>query len=281
MFTQVNGARIFFDTVGSKLAVDGERMREKPSLIVMHGGPGFDHSTMRPYFDRFADTHQVVYIDHRGNGRSSGAPGTWNLAQWGDDVRGFCDALGIERPVVFGNSFGGMVAMSYAARHPEHPAKLILSSTAARMHLDVSYRMMEERGGARARQVAERFWTTADEAAMAEYMTVCMPLYNSTAGEDQAAARSRAIMRRETTRHFSLGEMRTMDARAGLNAVSCPTLVTVGDYDPITPVVCSEEIVASLPPGIGELKVFKGAGHGVHRDNPGETETLLRRFLAD
>jgi len=280
MFTNVNGARIFFDTVGSKLAVDGERMSEKPSLIVMHGGPGFDHSTMRPYFDRFADTHQVVYIDHRGNGRSSGTSDTWNLAQWGDDVKAFCDALGIEKPVVFGNSFGGMVAMSYATQHPAHPAKLILSSTAARMHLDVSYRMMEERGGARARQVAERFWTTADEDAMAEYMIVCMPLYNSTAGEDQAAARRRAIMRRETTRHFSLGEMRTMDARAGLGALRCPTLVVVGDYDPITPVVCSQEIVASLPSGVGELAVFKGAGHGVHRDNPGEAEALLRRFLA-
>jgi proline iminopeptidase len=148
MFANVNGARIFFDTVGAKLMIDGERMRERPSLIVMHGGPGFDHSTMRPYFDRFADTHQVVYIDHRGNGRSSGTPDTWTLAHWGDDVKGFCDALGIERPVVFGNSFGGMVAMSYAARHPEHPARLILSSTAARMHLDVSYRMMEERGRA-------------------------------------------------------------------------------------------------------------------------------------
>jgi pimeloyl-ACP methyl ester carboxylesterase len=280
MFAHVNGAKIFFDTVGPKLAIDGEHMREKPSLIVMHGGPGFDHSTMRPYFDRFADTHQVVYIDHRGNGRSSGTPDTWTLAQWGDDVKALCDALGIERPVVFGNSFGGMVAMSYAARHPEHPAKLILSSTAARMHLDVSYRMMEERGGTKAREVAQRFWTTTNEEAMAEYIAVCMPLYNSTAGEDQAAVRRRAIMRLETTRHFSLGEMRTMDARAGLKAVRCPTLVTVGDYDPITPVVCSEEIVASLPPGVGELKVFKGAGHGVHRDSPDEAETLLRRFLA-
>ena len=74
MFLNVNGARIFFDTVGAKLAIDGERMRERPSLIVMHGGPGFDHSTMRPYFDRFADTHQVVYIDHRGNGRSDQVP---------------------------------------------------------------------------------------------------------------------------------------------------------------------------------------------------------------
>lgn len=281
MFASVNGVRIFFDVVGSKLAIDGERMIEKPSLIVMHGGPGFDHSTMRPYFDRFADTHQVIYIDHRGNGRSTGTPDTWTLAQWGDDVKTFCDVLGIDKPVVFGNSFGGMVAMAYAARHPQHPAKLVLSSTAARMHLDVTYRMMEEHGGAKARAAAERFWTTPDDSAMAEYMATCMPLYNSTAGEDQVAARRRAIMRSETTRHFALGEMRTMDARPGLKAILCPTLITVGDYDPITPVVCSEEILASLPPDLGELSVFEGVGHGVHRDDPTGAEKLLRRFLAE
>jgi pimeloyl-ACP methyl ester carboxylesterase len=280
MFVTVNGARIFFDTVGSKLAIDGERMTERPTLIVMHGGPGFDHSTMRPYFDRFADTHQVLYIDHRGNGRSTGEIETWTLAQWGDDVKSLCDVLGIEKPVVFGNSFGGMVAMAYAGRHPEHPSKLILSSTAARIRLDVTYRMMEERGGPKARAAAERFWTSTDEQAMAEYMAVCMPLYNPPGGEDQSAARRRAIVRGETTRHFSLGEMRGMDARAGLANVGCPTLITVGDYDPITPVVCSEEIFAALPKGVGELKVFKGAGHGVHRDDPSGAETLMRRFLS-
>src|SRR5258708_5927553 len=142
MQIDVNGARIFFDTVGSGLAIDGERMVRKPTLIVMHGGPGFDHTTLRPYFDRFADTHQVVYIDHRGNGRSTGVPATWTLARWGDDVKGFCDALGIDKPAVYGNSFGAMVAMAYAARHPQHPSRLILSSTAARMRLDETYRIL-------------------------------------------------------------------------------------------------------------------------------------------
>jgi pimeloyl-ACP methyl ester carboxylesterase len=280
MFVIVNGARIFFDTVGSKLAIDGERMVERPTLIVMHGGPGFDHSTMRPYFDRFANTHQVLYIDHRGNGRSGGEKESWTLAQWGDDVKTLCDVLGIEKPVVFGNSFGGMVAMAYAARHPDHPSKLILASTAARIRLDVTFQMMEERGGAKARSAAERFWTTPDEQAMAEYMAVCMPLYNPPGGEDQSAARRRAIVRGDTTRHFSLGEMRDMDASASLAMVRCPTLITVGDYDPITPVVCSEDIFSALPKGVAELYVFKGAGHGVHRDDPAGTEILLRRFLA-
>lgn len=193
MFVDIGTARIYFDTVGSQLELEPESVTTRPILIVMHGGPGFDHTTLRPYFDRFADSHQVLYIDHRGNGRSSGDPETWTLAQWGDDVRLICDALGIEKPHVYGNSFGGMVAMSYASRHPEHPAKLILSSTAATMHLEETYAMMQKLGGDEARSIAEQFWTAPNPEVMADYMAVCMPLYNTTSGPEQMAARKRAL----------------------------------------------------------------------------------------
>jgi proline iminopeptidase len=238
---------------------------------------------MRPYFDRFADTHQVVYIDHRGNGRSTGAPETWNLDQWGDDVKAFCEALGIVKPIVFGNSFGGMVALAYAARHPEHPGKLILSSTAARLRLDVTNRLLGERGGEEARSIAERFWSVPDAALMDDYKRVCLPLYNPPNPEKaapMAAAMRRAIFRADVTTHFILGEMRTMDLRAGLERVTCPTLITAGDYDPVTPVECAREIFDALPAGVAQLEIVPGAGHGVHRDEPERAEAIYRSFLA-
>jgi pimeloyl-ACP methyl ester carboxylesterase len=281
MHIDIGTARIFFDVVGSKFTVDGERMVEKPTLIVMHGGPGFDHSTLRPYFDRFADTHQVIYIDHRGNGRSTGEPDTWTLAQWGDDVKSFCDALGITAPVVYGNSFGGMVAMAYASRHPDHPSKLILSSTAAALKLGVTYRMMQARGGDEARTVAERFWTAPDPAAIAAYQKLCMPLYNPRINPADAQARRRAMLRTEVMMNFILGEMRSMNLAPGLAAVHVPTLILAGVHDPITPVACAEEIAAALPEGIGEFHVFEDAGHGVHRDEPDHAEQVLRRFLSN
>ncbi|MFI4975094.1 MAG: alpha/beta fold hydrolase [Caulobacterales bacterium] len=278
MQIEINGARIFFDTVGSHLAIDGERMAERPALLVMHGGPGFDHALMRPYFDRFADTHQVIYLDHRGNGRSTGEPDSWTLDQWGDDVHGFCQALGIDRPAVYGLSFGGMVAMSYAARHPEAPAKLIFSSTAGRMDLPATYAAMERLGGAEARRIAEAFWSAPSAEAAANYMAVCMPLYNPS-GALGPDARRRAIMRQGVMFHFILGEQRTMDLLGGLAAVRCPTLVLAGGLDPITPPACSEAIHRALPSGVGELVVFDAAGHGVHRDEPERAEAVLRRFL--
>jgi pimeloyl-ACP methyl ester carboxylesterase len=49
-------------------------MREKPTLLLLHGGPGFDHSIYKPTYSSLADCAQVIYLDHRGNGRSDAGP---------------------------------------------------------------------------------------------------------------------------------------------------------------------------------------------------------------
>jgi proline iminopeptidase len=279
MHVEVNGARLFFDTVGSALAIDGARMSPRPALLVLHGGPGFDHSIMRPYFDRFADTHQVIYLDHRGNGRSDGAADGWTLEQWGDDIAGFCGALGIERPVVYGLSFGGMVAMAYASRYPVGPSTLILASTAGRLALEATYAAMEKLGGPDARRIAEAFWSSPSAEKAAEYISVCMPLYNPSGGVSPEV-RARAIMRTEVMFHFIEREQPTMDLLPGLADVACPTLVLAGALDPITPLECSQAIHAALPAGLSELVVFDDAGHGVQRDQPERAEAVIRAFLA-
>ncbi|WP_424674246.1 alpha/beta fold hydrolase [Candidatus Binatus sp.] len=158
MRVKIGDVRLFFDVEGAKLRPDGAKMREAPTIVLLHGGPGFDHSNFKPDFSPMAEIAQVVYLDHRGNGRSDrGDRSKWNLAQWGDDVRSFCEALEIERPIVMGVSFGGMVAMSYATRHPEHPGKLVLSSTAAVSRQDRSLEMFERLGGAEVREAAAIF----------------------------------------------------------------------------------------------------------------------------
>jgi len=149
MKIDIGGVKLWFDVEGAKLVPDGPEMKERPTLLLLHGGPGFDHSHLKPALSELADVAQCVFLEHRGNGRSDRcSPETWNLAQWGDDVYEFCQALGIEKPIVMGVSFGGFVAQSYAIRHPEHPAKLILSSTSATLRRDRIYDMFERLGGA-------------------------------------------------------------------------------------------------------------------------------------
>lgn len=282
MFIHVNHQRLFFDVVGEKLGIDGPRLVDKPTLIVLHGGPGLDHSRMRPEFDALADIAQVILIDHRGNGRSMPSdPASWTLDQWGDDVRGLCDALGIVKPIVLGHSFGGMVAQSYLTQHPEHAAGVILSSTAARLDFVEIFDFFDRKGGSEARETARRFWTRMADADLEDYARVCIPLYNARAPVDPDQS-ARAILNADVMRHFAIapGEVRTMDFRARLKVARCPVLVVGGLDDPATPPACSEEIAAHLPAHLTELRLFAGCGHGVHRDDPERFWPLLREWIA-
>ena len=224
---------------------------------------------------------QLVYLEHRGNGRSDRCtPETWNLAQWGDDVYEFCQALGIEKPIVLGLSSGGFVAQSYATRHPEHPAKLILSSTSATLRTDRIYEMFERLGGAEARTLAEAFWRDArNEEALGPYMETCLPLYNQTPqGSDWVV---RSLMNAEVLGDFFKpdGEGHSFNLLPDLAKIQCLTLVMTGELDPVTPPAQSEDIFAALPDGLAEMHIFKGCGHGVERDDKNAALKTIREFI--
>lgn len=129
----MNGTRLWFDVDGPSLVPVGDEMREKPSLLLVHGGPGgFDHTYFKPHFSSLTDATQIVYLDLRDHGRSARHdPADWSFEVCADDVRAFCDAVGLVRPIVFGHSMGGFVAMLYGARYPGHAAALTLQSTNA------------------------------------------------------------------------------------------------------------------------------------------------------
>ena len=278
MRVKVGDVSLFFDVEGAKLRPDAAKMREVPTVVLLHGGPGFDHSTFKPAFSRLADVAQVVYLDHRGNGRSDrGDPAKWNLPQWGDDVRAFCEALEIVHPIVLGLSFGGMVAMSYATRHPEHPAKLVLSSTAARTRDDRSLAMFEQLGGAEVREVARRFFENPGPKTGPDFQKTCMAMYNRTPQPPEAAKRT--IMNFDLIFEFFRNESRTFNFLPSLGRIKCPTLICAGKLDPITPLADSEDIAAAMAPGLARLEVFENAGHGAHRDEPDRFFKVLNEFI--
>lgn len=278
MQISVNGARLFFDVVGPLLEPSGDIMAKRPTMLMLHGGPGYDHSTLRPHFDQFSDQVQIIYLDHRGGGRSSGTIETWTLDQWADDVAEFCRVLGIEKPIVFGQSFGGMVAMHYAARHIDGPSKLILSSTTAKFRLDETVKMTRMLGGERPATIAREFFSAPTLDRYEAYADACVPLYLQTEAPDAGDYRKRAIHKPEIAVHFFEREMRDMDLLAEIAAVTCPTLVLAGAQDPVTPVICSKDIANAIGTN-AQLEIFEGCGHGVHRDNAEGSARVMRAFL--
>jgi pimeloyl-ACP methyl ester carboxylesterase len=72
--------------------------------------------------------------------------------------------------------------------------------------------------------------------------------------------------------------LRRLDVTSHLAGISCPTLVCVGELDPVTPVAAAREIADALPPGIGRLEVIQGAGHFPWLDQPGLYWPLITGF---
>lgn len=273
---QVGDVRLYFDVAGMGLVPDGPTMRDRPVVLCLHGGPGFDHSFLKHFLLPLQQEAQLVFLDHRGQGRSDeSTPDRWNLDTWIEDVQAFCEVLGIERPVVLGQSFGGIVALGVAIRHPDLPLKLVVSSSIARFRLDRALPMFERLGGEKARTVAETFFSDPNQENFEAFMVTCLPLYNPTPLDPDVLARVR--LRPEVSFHFFRGEGFAYDWFGDLGRIGCPTLILAGELDPITPVADQEDMAAAIPES--RLEVFTGAGHGVFRDKPKEALAAIRDFI--
>jgi pimeloyl-ACP methyl ester carboxylesterase len=236
-------------------------------VLLLHGGPGsFDHSCFKPDFARLAEAAQVVYLDLFGHGRSEwGEPAQWSFELAADKVREFCDAVGIEAPVVFGHSLGGMVALVYAARHSEHPRVLVLQSALARVDVGRIVDEFRKRGGDDVAAVVERVYGGDSESVTPEEWAPCWKLFGPSVPSHEE--RARTVMNVELN-VVGLELMQRFDVRDQLAAINCPTLVCVGELDPITPVDAAREIVDGLSSTAVQLEVLEGAGHFPWRDVP-------------
>ncbi|MBA3244265.1 MAG: alpha/beta hydrolase [Actinobacteria bacterium] len=274
----VGDTRLYFDVDGAKLVPEGPWMRERPTVLLLHPGPGFDHGLFKVQVGpSLVPQAQVVYLDQRGGGRSDPAePEALRLDRWADDVRELCDALGIERPIVLGLGFGSLVAIRYASRHPGHAGGLVLAAPVARMVPERSIAVYERLGGAAAREVAERFYGGMDERAFADFLRVCFPLLSSY--ELTSDVIIRADWRPDVLMGWMLGEARELDLRDELARLEAPTLVLAGEDDAWAPLASVEEVVRHLPEA-ARFRSFPGARHSVFRDAPAAVEEL-HRFLA-
>lgn len=220
MRVTVNDVGLYFDVEGCGLAADGNGMVTKPTLVLLHSGPGADHSFFKPEFSSIADLAQVIYLGQRGSGRSDrGDPFTWTWEQWADDVAGFCSALEVQSPVLVGTSSGGRVAVSCAVRHPHLASGLVLDSTLFEStSLEDTLEIFERRGGPAAREAAARvLGGDKSSEALAAWREHAMPLYGSASDGDMAARGARALVNREAMAHFQRGDCGPLKVTGGVS----------------------------------------------------------------
>ena len=288
MLAKVRDTQIFFDILGASLAIESGALIERPAAFVSHGGPGADHSIMRPGMDPLSEYSQVIYWDHRGQGRSArGDISKYNLDENVEDLEALRIYLGIDQIVSVGTSYGGMVAMAHAARYPHSVSKLLLIVTASHSGFNTrAQEIIAERGTDEEKEITRQLWAgeLTTEEAMRNYFRKTWSLYSTTFDESKRAksedALTRAILSPDAiNRAFAPGGfLLSYDLRSELKNITAPTLVLAGRHDWICAPEFSEEIHALIPGS--QLKIFENSSHSLRGDEPDEFYATVKEFIA-
>jgi proline iminopeptidase len=261
----------------------GETIGEGEPCLCLHGGPGTDASGLARSLGPLADRLglRLVLYDHRGHGRSEWGPvEACTQDQLVADVEGVRQALGLGPVNVLGISWGGFLALMYAARYPGSVRALgVVGAAASRDFM----RRAEENARTRATPAQwaayRALWDGSldDDASFRRAFDTIRPLYFHDGRLAAGAIAARADTRyRLAVRKFVIDhEYARYDCRAELARIACPTLVAVGRHDWICPVDQSEEIHRLVPHST--LAVFEASGHSPHVE---EREAFVRALSA-
>ena len=285
MKLHINGTELYFDVVGSGLDAS-TGFGQKPTMILLHGGPGFDHSYLRPWLDPVSEVAQLVYVDQRGNGRSQRhSHEYYQLGIMADDIIQLCQALAIEHPIVLGQSFGGFVALSIAHRHPEFASGLVLFDTSPAWtggyDLDALEGLVGGEYGKELRHIAYLESTgQANEAELKRFEQEVMPLYWHQGFKQEYIGDlfGNPLVNMDIATYMMGTLSKEYDLRPYLQDIHVPTLVLQGRYDWVTPMAGAQEMARSIPNA--QLHIFEHSSHMVFIEEPDELVTVLKHWIS-
>lgn len=277
METVLDGVRIFHEDVGPA---------SNYPLIVLHGGPGLDHSMFRPWLDPLSDTFRLIYMDERGQGRSQRVdPATLSLRAFADDVDRLAVALGLARFALLGHSFGAMIALTHAVERGTATHYILSAGTAS-----FTKSMPEIRANLEGfepialREQVTRSWDlepevkTEDEAR--RLLAMQMPFHFATVESDayrRFTADDRTVYAPEVLAYFAVNEY-AIEYDDRLSEIARPTLIVTGELDR----TCTPRAARDMHAGIreSELVLIPGAGHMAYVERPDVYLPAVRQFFA-
>lgn len=263
-------------------------------IFILHGGPDFDHTYLLPDMDRLSGDFRLIYYDQRGRGRSSGnvQPEDVSIQSEIEDLEALRDYFRLESVAVLGHSWGGVLAMEYAIRHPDRVSHLILMNTAPASHDD--YALFRQEFVKKLGDDAEKRQALSSSAAYAEgdpdtvaaYYRIQYGATVKRPGDlEKVIASLRSSFTKESILKSWAIEDRLMDETWGLSEydllpelrrLSIPTLVIHGDYD-FVPVECSVHIAQSIQGA--RLVVLEDTGHFSYLESPNAVREAIVDFF--
>ncbi len=253
---EAGGVTIWYEVRGGGAA---------PPLVVVNGGPGFDHSYLHcgDCWDRLARGRRVVFYDQRGTGRSGELKEgqSCTLADQIADLEALRGHLGFEKVDLLGHSWGGYLVMAYAARHPHRIAHLLIVDSAAPKIQDTAFLFKNIYPETQARQDALAFALELGdpEAIAADLREYISMLFYTKEAREASLARASTFSYRQKVNRAIWGDLQRFDLNPELPKFRFPTLVVTGRYDFNVAPSVAWAIHRAIPGS--ELAVFEKSGH--------------------
>ena len=267
------------------------------AVLVLHGGPDFDHLYLLPELDSLADAYHLIYYDQRGRGQSASGvlPADVTLASDIDDVDAVRKYFHLDSMILLGHSWGTILALEYALRHPEHVSQLILMNPAPASTVDLKQfrKIYIQKLGSdyelQQQIVATPAYRAGDpETVAARYRLHFKPALARTGDYEKLMGRMRTAFIRqgkdgivkaravEDQLMLDTWGKADYDLLPRLNAVQSRTLVISGDHD-FFPETVAEHIARAVPHS--DLVMLTGCGHFAYLECPAEVRKNIDRFL--
>lgn len=282
-YVPVDGASLYYREVGG-----GQ------PIIVLHGGPDFDHRYLLPDMDRLSNAYRLIYYDQRGRGKSLSqrGPEDISISTEIDDLERLRKYLQLDPIAVLGHSWGGHLAMEYAIRHPSRVSHLILMNTSVASHGDYLLMRQEIRGRRAAyeevlnKMVASTEYMGGDPDAVTATYRIH---YGTMIKQPEHLERLMTSLRLSFTKEGILRGREIEDRLVRetwlsadfdlfpkLERLSVPTLVIHGDYD-VIPVPCVTRIAQAIPGA--HFVLLKDCGHFPYIEAPDKLREAINEFF--
>jgi proline iminopeptidase len=267
-------ATIYYEVLGSGSA---------SPLIVVNGGPGFDHTYehVSSAWDVLAKKRRVIFYDQRGTGRSPSAKGqTYTLADQINDLEDLRAHLSADRIELLGHSWGGYLVMAYAAQHPEHISHLIIVDSAAPKFKDTIFLFDNVFPEGTERQQSVSFAEEmgdkgASDTDLREYFSM---LFYSPQNRDKFLATVSPSVYRKDINEAVEKDIERFDLNPEIRKFRFPTLVITGRYDMNVAPVVAYKIHQAIPGS--HFAVFERSGHLPFFEEPDAFVRVMEDFLS-
>jgi proline iminopeptidase len=274
----INGTQIFCKSIGTGIP-----------LVILHGGPGLDHSYFLPQMEKLADTYELIFFDQRGCGKSSIRVDStaMTLDALVEDIDRVRDAYNLKTMNLMGHSWGGLLAMYYAIKHGDRLNSLILvNSTPPTSDLrtasfkTIGERTTREDSIAQASLVQTPEFKRRDPAAMQKYFRLLFRgtfRYRSMADELTLTFGPDYGARSKLVQYLAKDpQLQTYDLLSRLETIRCPVLIIGSDYD-LSPPEANERIRDHIEGS--RYVVMQSCGHFPFIEAPGQFFPAVRDFL--